>query len=623
MTSTFASYAAVAIENNRLYTASQEQAWVSTVMLQITEAAQSLGTIEELLETVVRITPMLAGVQSTYVYLYDAASQSFNLKSWYGLDASQEERLQLESILPGMSVEFDQLKIEMAPLFVNPDPGTNSIAGQGVLFPLIARSDLIGAFLVGRSMDQPAKNKEAFSEQQLAILQGIVHQTAVAAENIRLLDSKQEEAYVTAVLLQVAQAVVSLDNLDDILDTIVHLLPILIGVDASAFFLWDPNRGAYFPAKVLGDNPRLVDEILANVYKPGEFPLLDAVKNSETFLVQPLEGENLTPECWSCVPASETHWDYAEAHLLSPNLLLAFPLTVKGEFYGALLARETRAPREGYQRRLEIITGVAQQAALAVQDDRLQAETIVRERLEREIQLARQIQQTFLPSEVISPPGWNLDVRWQTARQVGGDFYDYFPLPGNRLAMVVADVSDKGMPAALYMTVARTLIRASAQEDDSPAQILMRVNDLLLGDTQTGMFVTAIYAELSLDTGDIVYVNAGHNLPVLRRADGHVEQLEKGGVALGAWEDITLVNRKITLNNGDCLIFYTDGVTEAFSDEDEPFGEKRLLEVVGSSKEESASSILDTIDDALQTFIGSNPPSDDVTMLAVLRSGIK
>ncbi len=621
MTSTFASYAAVAIENNRLYSASQEQAWVSTVMLQITEAAQSLGTMEELLETVVRITPMLAGVQSSSVFLFDQASQSFNLTSWYGLDSAQEEYYRKAAIYPGYSSEFDQLRREMAPLFINPETNDSGNIQQSVLFPLIARSDLIGAFLVGRSTDQPMQHREAFSEQQLAILQGIVHQTAVAAENIRLLDSKQEEAYVTAVLLQVAQAVVSLDNLDEILDTIVHLMPILIGVDASAFFLWDPLRGVYYPAKVLGDNPSLEDEILANIYKPGDFPLLDAVKNSDTFLVQPLEGQNLTPECWSCVPASETRWDYTEAHLLSPNLLLAFPLTVKGEFYGALLARENRSPREGYQRRLEIITGVAQQAALAVQDDRLQAETIVRERLEREIQLARQIQQTFLPSEVVSPPGWNLDVRWRTARQVGGDFYDYFSLPGNRLAMVVADVSDKGMPAALYMTVARTLIRASAQEDDSPAQILMRVNDLLLGDTQTGMFVTAIYAELSLDSGDIVYVNAGHNLPVLRRAGGSVEQLEKGGVALGAWEDITLVNRKLNLSSGDCLLFYTDGVTEAFSTEDEPFGDQRLLEAVSRSTDESASSILASVDTALQEFIGSNPPSDDVTMLAVMRSG--
>lgn len=502
---------------------------------------------------------------------------------------------------------------------INLDPGRNDQEIIGVLFPLFARSDLLGAFLVTPKEPHPPSQAEAFSEQQLAILQGIVHQTAVAVENIRLLDTRQEEAYVTAVLLQVAQAVVSLSSLDEILDSIVHILPILIGVDATVFYLWDAQRRIHYPAMVHADEPTLEKAIRGRTYSSGEFPLLDAARSSDTFLIQPQDPAEQSADGWNCVIDPGKTWDYQQAHSASPVLIMAFPLTIKGEYYGSLLCRENRSPREGFQRRLEIITGVAQQAAMAVQDDRLQAEMIERERLEREIQLARQIQQTFLPGEIVSPPGWSLDIRWRTARQVGGDFYDYFMLPGNRLAMVIADVSDKGMPAALYMTVARTLIRASAREDDSPARILMRVNDLLLSDEQNSMFFTVIYAELSLETGELTYANAGHNLPVLRRASGTVELLEKGGVALGAWEDITLVNRKLQLSEGDCLLLYTDGVTDTFARDGEPFGEQRLLDVVQSAGCDNASILLESIDGALMEYMSTTPPSDDVTMVALIR----
>ena len=233
-------------------------------------------------------------------------------------------------------------------------------------------------------------------------------------------------------------------------------------------------------------------------------------------LAHPLWGEisasDQVPEDWTYLAAPEA--DKVNEYLENaPCLLIAFPLSVKGKVLGVFLVEEPEpAPGEGFSasnanrrlrgKRLEIITGISQQAALAIQNELLQHEMVEQERLEREMQLAREIQSAFLPQSVPDLPGWDLKVRWRTAREVGGDFYDYFELPGNRLGLVIADVADKGMPAALFMTLVRTLVRATVKEIDSPADVLERANDIIVPDAPSGMFVTIFYAVLDLDTGD-------------------------------------------------------------------------------------------------------------------------
>jgi serine phosphatase RsbU (regulator of sigma subunit) len=216
-----------------------------------------------------------------------------------------------------------------------------------------------------------------------------------------------------------------------------------------------------------------------------------------------------------------------------------------------------------------------------------------------------------------------MDVRWQPARQVGGDFYDYFLRPDGRLAFVIADVSNKGLAASLYMTVTRTLIRAAALESDSPAETLEHVNDLLLMDSQNGLFVTVFYGLLDLVTGVLTFSIAGHNPPfVLRYEKKCVEALEKGGIALGALEKISLDEHTLELLPGDCLLSYTDGVTEAFNNTDQMYGDDRLKEVLQSSIGKPASKVLEKLDADLEAFRGDAPLSDDTTILAICRSAL-
>ncbi|NMC79201.1 MAG: SpoIIE family protein phosphatase, partial [Chloroflexi bacterium] len=460
--------------------------------------------------------------------------------------------------------------------------------------------------------------EQGFGEQTLTVLQGIAHQIATAIENLALEEARQEESYVTAVLLQVAQAVVSQNDLEDILDTIVHLMPILVGIDTCVVYLWDSAQNTFLPAKVHSDSRPLEEQLAPQRYAKGDFRLLDEVAQNNHPVFCALENPLSSPSDWArrnCTGEQEYIGSYAVDHWL-----MGFPLSVKGTLFGILLAKESGANPAAREKRLEIVNGIAQQTALAIQNESYKKEMVERERLEREFQLARQIQQAFLPSHLPQVKGWELDARWQTARRVGGDFYDVFRLDARRLGLVIADVSDKGMPAALYMTVGRTLIRSNAQQSDSPADVLARVNNQLLMDSQNGMFVTAVYAVLDTQTGQLTYANAGHNRPlVLRAGSRQLETLPKGDMALAVLENTPYHDQSLQLEPGDCLIFYTDGVTESFAASGDTFGEDRLAALLRGAFGLDACQILDRIDQALIEFRQGIPLSDDVTILTVRR----
>jgi serine phosphatase RsbU (regulator of sigma subunit) len=300
--------------------------------------------------------------------------------------------------------------------------------------------------------------------------------------------------------------------------------------------------------------------------------------------------------------------------------VFAVPIAVKEDLYGVLMIEEAAGGLRFRARRLEIITGIAQQAALAIQNDLLQKAMVVRERLETEAQLARQIQKTFLPEELPQFTHWELAARWKTARQVGGDFYDVFNLPNNRLGLFIADVADKGMPAALFMALTRTLVRAAVLELDTPAEVIQRVNELLVPDTKQGMFVTAVYAVLDLDSGELTYVNAGHNPPLWFKKDGSTERLTRTAIALGVLlGNETVKQRTIQIETGDNLLLYTDGLTESFNAAGEFYGEERLVQALLTGECASAHDLMDVVENSLLDFVQDMPPADDLTMLGLRR----
>jgi sigma-B regulation protein RsbU (phosphoserine phosphatase) len=270
---------------------------------------------------------------------------------------------------------------------------------------------------------------------------------------------------------------------------------------------------------------------------------------------------------------------------------------------------------------------MANQAAIAIEKARLHQEEIKRQRLEQELGVARQIQLSFLPETCPVVPGWDLAACYQAAQLVGGDFYDFFELPGRpgRWGIVIADVADKGVPAALFMALSRTMIRTTALSGRSPAAALMRANELMLKDSQADLFVSAFYATLDIHSGRLTYANAGHNWPLwLHVASGEFQALAARGIVLGIFENIELEEREIEVTPGDLLIFYTDGVTEAMNAEGELFGEERLrAAVTTAAPEASAQRVLEAVMDAINAFTGDTSQSDDFTLLVFKRNPLQ
>lgn len=454
-----------------------------------------------------------------------------------------------------------------------------------------------------------------YGHEAQAITTTFASYAAVAIENARLYDAAQEQAYASAALLQVAQAVVSLSDLDEILGSIIRIMPILVGVQRVAFYHWDVERETFVAAQEYGFSEDEESMMTEKEFAAGSFPLLDLARTENRLVTHAIKPE-AKPISWLEIrPQIQI-----EADAVNPErLLMAVPISIKNDLYGVMLVEEAENGRRFRSRRLEIINGIAQQAALAIQNDLLQQEMVVRERLETEVQLARQIQQTFIPQSLPSYASWQLAARWRTARQVGGDFYDVIELPDGKLGLFIADVADKGVPAALFMALTRTLVRAAVIETQSPAEALRRVNDQLLPDTQQGMFVTAVYGVLDMEQGEFTFVNAGHNPPFWLKSNGEIEKLTRTGIALGVIEQPSMNQRAISLDVGDTLLLYTDGVTEAFAPDGDLFGEARLMEALTTMRANTADEALAFVEDRLNEFIDPLPLSDDLTMLAVRR----
>ena len=454
-----------------------------------------------------------------------------------------------------------------------------------------------------------------YGHEAQAITTTFASYAAVAIENARLYDSAQEQAYASAALLQVAQAVVSLNDIDEILGSITRIMPILVGVHRVALYRLDVERNIFTATHEYGFSEDEESEMTEKEFKLGEFPLLDAACEQNRMLIYPIKLK-AAPKSWLKIqPEAQSEADVVNAE----RLLMAVPLSIKNDMFGVMLIEEAENGRRFRSRRIEIISGIAQQAALAIQNDLLQQEMVVRERLETEVQLARSIQQTFIPQSLPIHKAWQFAARWRTARQVGGDFYDVIGLPNGNFGLFIADVADKGMPAALFMALTRTLVRAAVNEMNSPAEVLRRVNDQLLPDTQQGMFVTAVYGVLDTTLGTFTYVNAGHNPPFWVKGNGEIEKLTRTAVALGVMEQPSMQERMISLEVGDNLLLYTDGLTEAFSPDGSLFGDSRLMDALISIQKHTADEVLVLVEHRLNEFIETVPLGDDLTMLSVKR----
>src|SRR5215216_2665486 len=255
---------------------------------------------------------------------------------------------------------------------------------------------------------------------------------------------------------------------------------------------------------------------------------------------------------------------------------------------------------------------------------RMEQERIERERIEQELRVARSIQQASIPEEVPTLEGWQISPLYQPAREVGGDFYDFFELDDERVGVVVRDATGKGVPAALVVSATSSMLRAVARVlgPSSPAEVLSQVNETLSARIPQNMFVTCFYAILDPKSATLSYANAGHDLPYLRRSDGDVEELRARGMPLGLMPGMGYEENEIELGADEGVLFYSDGLVEAHNPKGEMFGFPRLRALVAEHGAEERS-LGNFLLEELYSFVGDGwEQEDDITLLTLRRSAL-
>lgn len=296
--------------------------------------------------------------------------------------------------------------------------------------------------------------------------------------------------------------------------------------------------------------------------------------------------------------------------------ILCVPLKIKDQVSGVVYVDNRLRTGIFTQADLELLTAIASSAAIAIENARLYQVAVEKGRMERELQMAREVQLSLLPRETPQVPGWEFAARWQPAREVAGDYYDFIPLEQGQLGLVIADVSDKGMPAALFMACTRSMVRASVGRAPSPADGIAHANRLICADATSGMFVTMFYALLDPATGEITYVNAGHNPPLLYRADqDQLTELTRTGMALGVIADSPFEQRTLHLSPGEFILLYTDGVTDATDPHLQDFGMERLRRVILDHRRGRAVDIMTALMQAIEAFASATAPFDDIALV--------
>src|SRR5215212_5147325 len=307
------------------------------------------------------------------------------------------------------------------------------------------------------------------------------------------------------------------------------------------------------------------------------------------------------------------------------DIKVVVPLVSQGELIGLLNLGPRLSQQEYSADDRKLLNDPAAQTAPAVQVAQLvrqqQQQAQERERIEQELKVARLIQQTLLPKHVPDLPGYGLAAYYQPAREVGGDFYDFLELDDGQLGLVVGDVTDKGVPAAIVMATTRTMLRASAQRLDSPGAVLKQVNDVIVPEIPPNMFVTCLYAILDPRTGRLRYANAGQDLPYLRHKGrlGDSTELRATGMPLGLMPGMAYEEKEAMLEAGDSILFYTDGLVEAHDPQREMFGIPRLQGFIGAHP--GGAPMIGFLLSELARFTGEEwEQEDDITLVTLQRS---
>jgi sigma-B regulation protein RsbU (phosphoserine phosphatase) len=460
-----------------------------------------------------------------------------------------------------------------------------------ICVPLLRRGRLIGVVTVLNKM-----NGKNFDDEDLTIFSSLADQITVALDNSYLFKRLKKKSLETETLLEVEKSLSSTLNLNQLLELILDSLLKVVRYDAVVIFLVDKEKQEIEHIKARGFDPALEPDLQLKI---GEGLAGWAAKTQKSLIVPDVKADSR----------------YIEARVETQSAM-AVPIVSQERIIG-VFSLESDEPDAYSEDDLELLEAFASLAAISLERAREHEEILDKRKLEEELSIAKRIQQSFLPRE--KPQLHGIDVSGMNipSEKVGGDYYDFIPIIENQLGIAIGDVSGKGIPAALIMASFRASLIAEIRNNYAIRSIMYKVNNLLFESTAPDIYVTAVYGVLDTKNRIFTFVNAGHNAPILRHADGRMEYLTEGGVALGMFENSKYEERPLGISPGDIIVFYTDGVTEAKDEKEEEFGTRRLKRVIHDSRQLSARQIQENIYRAAKDFTGDSAEGDDLTMIVV------
>jgi sigma-B regulation protein RsbU (phosphoserine phosphatase) len=405
-------------------------------------------------------------------------------------------------------------------------------------------------------------------------------------------------------MLSVSSGISADVALDDLLALIINELVQAVHAERGAIYLIEPERRELY-SRVLSEDSAGLNEIRLTIGQglAGHVAATGEVLNVPDAYADPRFNPDFDRQT-----GRQTH-SILTTPMRNPHGTIVGVVQVLNKDKGPFTERDER-----------LLAAMATQAAISIENARLYAQELQQRLVRQELSTARSIQEGFLPQALPQLDGWEIAAHWHPMREVAGDFYDLYRLPDGRLALVIADVSGKGVPAALFMALSVTVLRFAMYLNFGPAELLQRANQAILASQGSRMFTTAFVGYLDLASGQLCYASAGHNLPLLYRSDqDRCEYLAAPGVAMGLFENAAYAERTTTLHPGDLLALYTDGITEAIDAHEREFGPERLEALVVQQAGCPVAELAERILHAAADFGQAVGTTDDETLLVVKR----
>jgi len=566
----------------------------------LAEAAHLLNSTieyEELMKNVLKLVTRAVDAEAATVFRYDPAYNDLRIRFYSGDDEPRQLTIPVGRGFVGWVAEHKE------PVITSDPSGDSRYSHeieklQGVTirsiicYPLTLRGKFFGV------IEAINKRDGQFNHSDLETLDVLSDQIALAINNAQLYRKSKRQALQRKTLFDVSKQLMTPLTLDEVLHNILLALQKVVDFDAGGIYLIDNKSGEVESITSLGYEKVLEADLRLKI---GEGIVGSVARSGQAEVIGDVSKDN---RYINARPASRSE--------------MVVPVISDGKQIG-VLNLESDQINAFTEEDLDILTTFASLAAISIERARMYRYILEQKKIEEQLSIARVIQKTFLPKDVPHIPGFDLWGANISSGEVGGDYYDFIRIVDNQLGVAIADVSGKGIPAALIMASFRASLIAEIRNNYAIRTICQKVNNLLCESLEPENFVTAIYGVLDTKNSIFTFSNCGHNPGLLMRAGGRIEELTEGGILLGIRPNSTYEERPVYIALGDLLCLYTDGVTEAENARGEQFEVERIVDILKKHGSLSAAEIGAKTIEAVRSFADENLAMDDLTLIVIKR----